>query len=605
MLVPAAVVISVAFPPKGAPLARFLPLYAAIACLMLLLCRAAPLFAADPVKVEVTGVEGDAEKNVKEALTLPYGLVRDGKVDRLWLERFALKAPEQTRLALEPYGYYNARVSSRIEGSDGNYRLLVAVVPGEPVRLTRVELLLEGPGAGEAALRRLAASFPLARGGVLLQPEYERAKSALKSQAVELGYLDADFSRHEIRIASGAVAASIGLTLKTGERYLFDEARIEGAPDFPPAYLRRFLAFKKGEPFSYAKLGETQLNFSNSERFKSVAIVPEKERADGLRVPVLVKLVAAPRRTLRPGVGYGTDTGGRFTVHFRDLNLFHLGHEMDLNLYAAQRLQGFAARYTRPSPLDLKSSTSLQLNIQQEDVTTYVSRLVSLELDQNRSFGRGELGTAYVKIQQENFTVGDESSASRLVLPGLRFSKENFDNLIRPGRGYRYSLDLRGAHPYLGSDTALAQFIVEGTALLPLPWRLSLHLKTKSALSLLSDPLADIPPSIRFFAGGDQSVRGFSYQSLGPRDASGQVVGGRNLLTGSVEIERALFEKWGVSLFHDAGNAFNDFSKMQLRQGVGVGVHYYTPVGGLNLSLAKRLGVANIYYIHFTVGFQL
>jgi translocation and assembly module TamA len=567
---------------------------------------AAPVLAADQVEVEVTGIEGDARKNVLQALTLPNGLVRDGKVDRLWLERFGRQADQKTRGALEPYGYYNAQVTAKVEqtGSE-EYRLLVTVVPGEPVRLAAVEVELQGPGSREEQLRRLAAAFPLKKGGVLLQPEYDRAKGALKAMAVELGYLDANFSRHEIRIAAGALSARIALTLNTGERYYFDDAQIEGAPDFPPPYLRRFLTFKKGEVFSYAKLGESQLNFSNSERFKSVVVSAEKERAVNLHVPVLVKLVPAPRRTLRPGVGYGTDTGGRFTVHFRDLNLFHLGHELDLNLYAAERLQGFAARYTRPSPQDIKSSTSLQLNLQQEDVTTYVSHLAALELDQNRSFGKGELGTAYLKMQQENFTVGNDSSTSRLVLPGFRFSKERFDDLIRPSSGFRYALDLRGAHPFLGSDTALVQFIAEGNTLMPLPWRTSLHLRGKAGLSWLADPLAELPPSIRFFAGGDQSVRGYSYQSIGPRDSSGRVVGGRNLLVGSAELERALFQKWGVSVFLDAGNAFNDFVDLQLRQGAGVGLHYYTPVGGLNLSLAKRLGAGNVYYIHFTVGFQL
>jgi translocation and assembly module TamA len=588
-------------------MAKLLPLYAATASLLLLLCHPAPLFAADPVEVEVTGVEEGALKNVKDALALPYGLVRDGKVDRLWLDRFAHQAGEKARLALEPFGYYHAQVSVKVEEpKKESYLLRVEVTPGEPVRLTAVSVTLAGAGVNESQLRRLAAAFPLSQGAVLLQPEYERAKSALKARAVELGYLDADFSKHEIRIAPGATAARIELALETGERYAFGEVQIEGGDDYPQSYLRRFLSFKKGEVFSYAKLGETQLNFSNSERFKAVVITPEKQQASALQVPVLVKLTSAPRRSLRPGVGYGTDTGARFTIRYRDLNLFHEGHDLDLNLYLAERLQGFSAKYTWPSPLDIKSSTSLQLNLQQEDVSTYTSRLAALELDRNRSFGVGELGTAYVKVQQENFTIGEETSSSRLVLPGYRFSKEQFDSLVRPTRGYRYSLDLRGAHPYLGSDSALVQFIAEGNALLPLPARLSLHIRTKAGATYLVDPLSDLPPSIRFFAGGDESVRGFSYQSLGPRDATGQVVGGRNLLVGSIELERALYQNWGVSIFHDAGNAFNDFSNVQLEQGAGVGLHYYTPVGGLNLSLAKRLGTSReVYYIHFTVGFQL
>ena len=585
---------------------RFSPILTAIACLVFLLCGAAPLFAADPVQVVVTGVEGDPLKNVQQALALPHGLVRDGKVDRLWLDRFALQAPEKVRLALEPFGYYNAKVSAKVEQvGDGRYLLQVSVTAGEPVRVAEVDLELKGAGAGEEQLRRLAAKFPLSRGEVLLQPDYERGKGALQSRAASLGYLDAQFTRHEIRIAPGASEARIGLTLDTGGRYLFDDVRIEGALDYPQPYLRRFLAFKKGEVFSYEKLGETQLNFANSERFKGVVVTPEREQARDLRVPVLVQLTSAPRRTVRTGVGYGTDSGPRFSVRYRDLNLFQQGHDLDLSLYVAQRLQGFAARYQRPSPLDLKSSTTVQLNLQREDITIYQSQLVALELARNRSFGRGELGTAYVKLQQENFTIGSEHAGSRLVLPGVRFTKERINDPIRPRSAYRFGADLRGTHPLLGSDSSLVQAIGDAAILVPLPWRLFVNVRSRLGYSILPDPLQDLPPSIRFFAGGDQSVRGYAYQSLGPRDAQGRVVGGKYLLVGSLELERALYKNWGVSLFYDAGNAFNDWKAMDLSRGTGVGLHYYTPVGGLNLSVAKPLDDdATSFRIHFTVGLQ-
>lgn len=584
-----------------------LPLIFAVLCsLPFLLMAATPLFAADPVEVEVLGVEGAALKNVQEALVLPYGLVRDGKVDRLWLNRFAAQAPEKARVAVEPFGYYHAQVTAQVrETGPGSYLLRVKVLPGPPVKVVAVNVSIQGAGGKEAQLRELVKEFPLVKGEVLLQPSYERAKSAMKSRANSLGYLDADFSKHEISMAPGEQQATINLVLQTGERYYFDDVEIEGAPDYPESYLRRFLSFKKGDIFSFAKIAETQLNFSNSERFKGVVITPERERAKDRQVPVLVKLTEAKRRSIRPGVGYGTDTGGRFSIRYRDLNLFHEGHDLSMQLYIAQRLQGFQARYTRPSEVNLKSSTSIQLNLQQEDVTAYTSQLAALELDYNRALGVGEVATPYIRLQQENFTIAGEKSTSRLVLPGFRFTKEHFDNLIRPEMGYRYALDLRGAHQYLGSDSTLVQFIADGNAVLPLPARLSLHLRSKLGVSYLADPLADFPPSIRFFAGGDQSVRAFSYQSLGPKNAQGQVVGGRDLLVGSIELERALFQNWGVSLFHDAGNAFNSFTNVHLYQGAGVGVHYYTPVGGLHLDLAKRLETSKqIYYIHFNVGFQ-
>ncbi|GFO64594.1 autotransporter assembly complex protein TamA [Geomonas paludis] len=571
-----------------------------------LFCVAAPALAADPVEVVVAGVEGDAQDNVRRALELPHGLVRDGKVDRLWLERFARQAPEKARVALQPYGFYRAKATATVrEGTGGKTLVEVAVDPGEPVRVVEVDLKLEGEGAQLKQLRRLAASFPLAQGQVLLQPDYERAKSALQSQAQTLGYLDAGFPRHEIRISPDLATARIHLTLDTGGRYYFDGTHIEGGSDYPEVYLKRFIAFKEGDPFSYAKLGETQLNFANSERFRQVVVTPQREEAKEHKVPVLVRLTAVPRRTLRPGVGYGTDTGGRFSVHYRDLNLAHEGNDLDLSLYMAERLQGFAGRYTMPSASDLRSSTSIQLNLQRETVSTYQSRLAAVEFDRNFGLGRGEVATPYLKIQQENYKVANVSSQSRLVLPGFRFSKDRFNDLVRPTSGYRVSLDLRGAHQYFGSDTGLVQGIGNASVLIPIPGRLTFHARANTGYSILTDPLAELPPSIRFFAGGDQSVRGYAYQSLGPRDAAGRVVGGKHLLVGSLELERALFKNWGVSIFDDIGNAFNEFGNVDLKQGVGVGAHYYTPVGGLNLYLAHPLAPNSPpIRIHFTVGFE-
>jgi len=120
-----------------------------------------------------------------------------------------------------------------------------------------------------------------------------------------------------------------------------------------------------------------------------------------------------------------------------------------------------------------------------------------------------------------------------------------------------------------------------------------------------NDPLTVLPASLRFYAGGDSSVRGYAYKSLGPTDDLGQVIGGSNLLQGSLELERALFDSWGVSLFYDLGNAFQSFTDFRLYQGAGIGLHYYTRIGGLNLSLARQVGVGDPgFRVHFTIGFQ-
>lgn len=580
--------------------------YIVLACLLVWFSCTFTVYAAEPLEVVVSGIEGDALKNVQGALVLPAGLVREGSVDKLWLGRFAQQADAKTRAALEPFGYYNALVTVTVETVEAQYRLLVKIIPGEPVRLHDVTVSVIGSGQEEEPLSRLVSKFPLKTGNILLHQSYEQGKAALQSKAQELGYLDAEFTLHEIRVAPSGTTATIKLVLDTGDRFYFGATSIQGAPDYTDRFLRRHLTYKPGEVFSFPDLGETQRNFANSERFQEILVTPEKQDAEASRVPVTIKLKEGPRISLRPGIGYGTDTGARTSLRYRDLNMFHLGHEWYANLYLAERLQGLVTGYSIPSPADVRSSTTLQLNLQQEHNTTYSSKILALELDRNVSFGTGKLGTAYIRAQYEDYSVGNENSTARLLLPGLRFSDNCYDNPIRPRRGFHYAAELRGTHQLLGSDTALIQVLAEGSYLLPLPWRFSLHTRAKGGATLLNDPISEIPPSLRFFAGGDQSVRGYSYKSLGPRDASGKVVGGIQLLTSSIELERALFQDWGVSLFYDAGNSFNSLSSIKLFQGAGVGLHYYTAIGGLNLSVAQPLGVDNpSIHIHFTVGFEL
>ncbi len=577
-----------------------------ILCLLLGPSLIAVARAAEPIEIVIEGVEGDAHKNVLEALVLPYGLVKDGKVDRLWLEHFVRQADQKVIEALEPFGYYSSRVIIIIETPrTDEYLLRVKVEVGHPVILANVSISLTGQGASEASLAALINSFPLKKGNVLLHQSYEEARRSLQARAQEIGYLDAEYAVHEIRIDETARFAHITLVLQTGEKYFFSDVAIEGAPDYPDAFLQRYITFAPGDVFSYTKLAESQIQLNNSERFREVIVLAEKEQAQDFKIPVQIFLKPMPRRTLRPGIGYGTDTGARFSLRYRDVNMFHQGQELSSNLFISERLQGLATSYIIPSDKDIRTFTSVQINVQREDVTTYNSQLISLELAQSSSFGNQKQGTAYVKFQQEDYTISNQDSSARYVLPGIRFSDNHYDNMIRPTSGFRYALDLRGTSQTMGSTTQLLQLLTEASHILSLPWRLSLATSARANITFFSDPLSDLPPSLRFFAGGDQSVRGYAYQSLGPRDASGNVAGGKHLLTGCVELQRAILEDWAVSVFYNAGNAFDSFTNVTLFQAAGLGVHYFTPVGALNLSLARTIDADDPdYRIHFTVGFE-
>ena len=583
---------------------RFVFLVAAVACLTL---TGTPILAAsDPLRIEVRGIEGLPLDNVRTALEFPAGLIRTGMIDRLWLQRFAHQVPGRVRRALEPYGYYHAVVKTALEATGaGTWRLSVSVDPGPPVRLESVSVTLKGAGRKAAPLLQLIDRFPLRRGDVLRQDLYEDAKSRLKAKAQDLGYLDADYAVHRIRIHQTANRAEIELLLNTGVLYHFGEVRLSGAPQYPPGFLRRFVVSKPGGVFSYHSLGQTQLNFLNSDRFKDVRVVPDKQGARGNRVPVNVLLTPSPTRRLRPGVGYGTDTGARFSLRYQDLNMFKSGQELASDLVLAQRIQTVSTTYTIPDSQRLDSFSALQFGLQQVDVNTYTSRSVTAEASRVRTLGQGRVLTFYLRLLQERYRVGDQSSRSRMILPGVRFSERSWDDPVRPRQGFSYSLEVRGGDPALGSDVGLVQALASGNAIMPLPWRLSLQGRVQGATTYQKNPFAEVPVSLRFFAGGDQSVRGYAYQSLGPHDSSGAVVGGKKLLVGSLELDRAIGKNWGVAVFYDAGNAFNSLSDLVLARGAGIGVRRYTIVGPVKVDLARQLGSGkHVYRVHISVGFQ-
>ncbi|MBN1382047.1 MAG: outer membrane protein assembly factor [Deltaproteobacteria bacterium] len=557
------------------------------------------------IGIDVSGVEGKMLDNVKAALTPPPGVIRDGAVNMPWLERFVYRIPQNVKKALKPFGYYHAKIKTGMEKTDNGYTVRVKIEPGNPTLLTDVKISVQGPGAQEDRLKDFAGSFPLKKGDILNHSLYESGKARLRQTALDMGFQDADYTVSEIRVSLERFSARIELVLDTGPRYFFGNIDIKGGDIYPDAFLRRYLALERGGDFSYEKIYKTKLNFINSDRFRETVIIPHKDRADALQIPVTIRLTPSPPKRLRFGIGYGTDTGPRTSVHYRDLNVFGKGHEIYSDLILSESIQSWAVDYRLPGR-NIDSFTGFQANLRKENVSSYKSEIASLEANRTRDLGNGMIGTAYVRLQKEDSTVGEQTANVKLVLPGLRFSIQHYDNLIRPRRGYRYVFELRGTESFLGSDVGLVQVMASGKLLFPLPWQLTATLRTQGALSYERDPLSSLPASLRFFTGGDNSVRGYAYQSLGPTDSNGTVVGGRHLLVGGAEIERALPKNWAVAAFYDTGNAFNNLSDINLFQSIGMGVRYYTPVGAIRLDVARQIDVDDpSFRIHFSLGFQL
>jgi len=581
------------------------PKIASIFCLCGLLLLTPPAADAErgasTLALKVNGLSGDLLANVTTALQPPAGLLTDGKINPLWLNRYLRQAPEKAALALEPFGYYQPTIAIQSDLDASPPAVTLTIDPGPPLRVATRQLELVGADLPE--LQAELDRFPLSPGAVLRHLSYEQAKAELLGLAIDLGYLDAHYTRHQIRIDRQQNRADIELTLDCGPRYRFGDVRFAGGDDYPERFLRRYLAFESGEPFSYLKLGKTQQQLLDSDRFSGVIVTPLRQEVEADVLPVELRLEAKAPKRLRPGIGYGTDTGARLQLRYQDVNAWHLGHEFSSDLLLAERQQKLIASYLFPGYRNLDTLFALRGGYQAEDLDTYETRFGFVEAEQLYGFSQGRVGSIFVRFQQESSTISGSDITTGTLMPGIRFRMETLDDPIRPQHGYRLALEVRGSLELLISEISLFQGLGEFSWIYPLPWRTYLRLRGNAATTLQKNDFDEIPASLRFFAGGDGSVRGYAYQSLGPENALGEVVGGKHLLVGSIELEKRFLQNWGGAAFFDLGNAFNQVNDYQLAKAAGLGLRYYTPVGPARVDLARTIDADKTNYrLHIGLG---
>jgi translocation and assembly module TamA len=569
-------------------------------------CFSVTLVQAQTLSLEIKTDHAEIEKILASALTLPAFLANGQQLNRRWLRHYQKQLPQQVADILQPLGYFNSQSQITLEQPEPDQHVLILQVGvGEPVMISQLDLRISGPGAEQERLRLLQENFPLKPDEVLRQDFYEQGKALLLEGAVELGFLDAHYSTHQIRFYRADNRAEISLHLETGPRYAFGPTSFNSDSGYPPRFLRRYLSYREGETFSHEKLGQTQLNLRNADLFKNVAVTPLTSQATEQRVPIAIDLDPAPRHRWRPGIGYGTDTGARLSLRYRNLNLFQNGHELKGDLLLAQYRQSLVTSYIIPDPDRLDSQTQLRVGFDREENDSYISRELFSEVEYQRALSSRLFGALFLRLTQEQSEIGLERTRAQMLLPGLRLQWRGTSSQASRPSGVYGSFELKGAHNSLLSDTSLLQLSAQANSRFLLTKTLSLQLRLLGGTTWHDDPRRELPASLRFFAGGDRSVRGYGYQSLGPQDASGEVVGGKHLLVGNVELEKRLTDKWGSAIFYDLGNAFDAFVDYELAQGAGSGVRRYTPIGPIRLDLARQIGLAKPRWrLHLSMGFE-
>ena len=577
---------------------RYFPL---LLCLFFLMPSV--LSAAD-LRMTIAGGNEEQRKIVETALSYIQEHIEKKELTAEFLRSYQGQIDKRVKSALQPYGFFDSEAEITVSrAQDGRLLLQIHVFPGKPVRVTALSVRVQGPGEEENTLQEAIAGFPLQVGDILRQDFYDQGKADLKQKAVAAGFLKADYSRHELLVHRAEHSAEVVLLLESGPRYRFGKTCFEGRESYPERLLKRFLDYREGEFYSERKLSRTRMNFVNADLFRTVDIRPDTLDEATATAPVLIELDPQPRHRLRPGVGYGTDSGARISLKYHNLNLLKRGHELQGELLLAEREQSLRSTYVIPDFERLDSRTLLHVGVDREDTDSYLSREYFSEVEYQRSLTDALNGSTFLRLSQEYSRIGADRTRAQMLLPGVRLAMRMVDETDRVQKGMEIKLELLGAQDTVFSDTSLLQLSGQMTGVVPFGSRNSALLRLRGGTTWHNDPFNELPASLRFFAGGDRSVRGYKYQSLGPKDDDGEVIGGKHLLVANLEFERRITENWGGALFYDIGNAFDSFADYELEQGAGIGIRRYTAIGALRLDLARQVGVDDpAFRVHFSVG---
>lgn len=580
------------------------------AVLLLGLCHN---LSAAPHTIQIT-LSGIEDKPVMEQVLASLSLEQQQNHPRLSasrIQRLHKQATEEIQRALQPYGYYRAHVSSELippKAGQTVWQAKYVIDLGPPLKLSTVAIQILGGGEQDPEFQKLLTRFPMKIGDTLNHATYEKSKSLLREIAEERGYFDAQFTKHQLLIDEQTYTASIILTFDTNRRYRFGEVTFK-QDWFEESLLRRFLTFKSGDFYTSSQLLAFQNALTNSDYFDRVEVEMQRNSPTAdKRLPVLVTIVPRKQNQYSAGIGYGTDTGVRGSVGWERRYFNPQGHRFSAKVELSEIRTSTTAIYSIPTGQRSEDYYAITAGYKDETTNTSASELFKLGLNQNHSrkllnFLLNEV--VGIEYRDEKYAVGSDSGHSKLLMPNISWSYLKADDRIYTKRGHKIQLEVRGALDSLGSNTSFIQSRLNATFIRQLHETGRIIARGEagySFVSLLQGDFHDLPPSIRFFAGGDRSVRGYDYQSLGPKNVEGYVIGGKNLLVGSLEYEHQIWEKWSLAAFYDVGNASNDFSE-PLKQGTGVGVRWQSPVGLIRIDVATALSeTGHPLRLHITVG---
>lgn len=546
-------------------------------------CLPLALVAAETPKVELKGLTGSLAKNAHAFLSL-VKLPCDAEDWRI--QSAQEKAPKEIAQGLQALGYYSPRISAGPFKRQGRcWSQTFNIEPGQAVQIAQVDLRLLGPGADDPLLHKALASPPLKVGADLNHGDYEATKSALLSLAAQYGYFDARLVDHRLLVKPSSRQAWVHLHLDTGQRYRFGRVRYQNKT-LDQGLVQRYQNFAEGEYFDATTLNTFQQALVGSQYFADVNL-HQVRNANAKIVDLDLALEERKRRNYGIGVGFTTDAGPHISAKYENRYLNTKGHRFEANGKVSAIGGQLSAAYSVPLSDPTKEWLTVSATAETEKTDTSDRTTYRLGGRMTKALRDGWLQTLSLNVEQEDFEVGKVWNSANPLVAGIGWQRTQKDNAMRIRNGNEIKLEFLAAPVDFADGATFAQAKASAYWISSFGERSRLLARADLG-GTLAENRSGLAVSHRFFAGGDRSIRGYDYQSLGPKNSQGKVVGGTSLMVGSIEFEQSVAKDWAVAAFVDSGNAFHE-KLDKVYTGAGLGVRWFSPLGPVKVDVAQPL----------------
>ena len=551
------------------------------------------------VNVDIDGIEGEELENVK--VHLGYNDFTSNLQREISIRRWYKNSSKRIKKSLQALGYYSVDVESNYTKEQEEVKIAFAIELNQPIIINYVDAKVSGEGKADLAFMKVIKLFSDLKGQQLRHDIYENLKNNLANIAIEKGYFDSEFKTKKIDVYPDKQSATVIVDFYSGERYrfgevIFDESRLSNQ------FLNSFVSFKNADYYDAQKIIELRSKLLSSQYFSSVSVVRGDRHDNEIQLPIIVNYDLKPRYKYDFGIGYGTDAGARVSLGFEDRLVNSLGHHYSLFSEISQKKQNAGFEYIYPLDDPLHDLYKFNITYDREDIDFAETRALIAGVERVSIKKNDWTRTNFLRYIHEKSYIAEQEVTASLLLPGTNWLQSHSNDFKYPTKGWMGSINLMGGIESVGSDFTLLHARARFKNIHSILPGMRLLLRSElGGMYIDESDFDNVPLSLRFFAGGDNSVRGYDYKHLSP-ESNGYKVGGKYLIVGSAEVDYKLAENWAVATFIDYGGAINDI-KDELEAGIGIGVRWFSPVGPVRLDLAvPQEKEADRFRIHLSIG---